>query len=101
MTAVVVVDEMDEEAPWKDSSGISWSGNGGDIRSYWASSCVHLMRLSRLVVWYGGVVPCIRSCSARMVSVNDGYFELDGAVVAAAVVRGGGRGDLVVTALED
>ena len=48
-------------------------------------------------------MPWIRSCSARMVSVNDGYFEFDDAVVAAAVVNGGGggRGDLVVTALED
>ncbi len=30
---IVVVDDIDDEVPWNDSSGISFSGNGGDRRS--------------------------------------------------------------------
>lgn len=48
---VVVVEDIDDAAPWNDSNGISCSGNGGDKRSYKANSCVHLIRLSRFVVW--------------------------------------------------
>jgi hypothetical protein len=94
---VVVVDDIDDEAPWNDSNGISCSGNGGDKRSYNANSCVHLIRLSRFVVWYGGVVPCIRSCSAKIVSVNDGYFELD----VVIVVDGTWLVDFVIIVFDD
>ncbi len=52
-----------------------------------------------MVVWYGGVVPCIRSCSARIISVNDGYFEFD--VVVIVVDGGGWLVDFVVTAFDD
>lgn len=36
-----------------------------------------------------------------MVSVNDGYLELDGVVVVVIVVDGNGFVDFVVTALDD
>ena len=50
-------------------------------------------------------MPCIRSCSASTVSVNDGYFDAAVVVVVGAVVAttAGGKGsdDFVVSALDD
>ena len=52
------------------AKGVSCSAPG--------KSCVHFSRLSRFVVWYEGVMPCNRLCSARRASVNGGYFASNG-----------------------
>lgn len=79
-----------------DSGGISSSEYGGDKRPHKANSCVHLRRLSCFVVWYEGIVSCKRSCSAKIASVNDGYFES-----VDIVVDDNGWVDFVVIAFDD